>query len=149
MLPEFQSLTVMPGVQHDTGTCACCGQKSRVVVGDIVDESSYPVCVYYVHWTLGRPDHGASFDLIVGNWGDDFTATDRVGISLLYRPDHNAFMVVDAATRPFSENDGLFSRSLPRDEVIGSPYASVAFRLVDEVWLHDSRIAELRVSAGG
>jgi hypothetical protein len=122
---------------------------SRLVWGYVNDESCSPVAVYYVHWTPGRPDHGANFDLVVGAWGDEATGEDRVGASLLYRPDEGGFMVIDASTRPFSKEQTLFSRSLRREEVVGTDLAAELFAMVDAVWLGDSRIADVRGEVGG
>ena len=148
-MPELSTLHVAEGGDKEHGPCDCCGNMSRLVWGYVNDESCLPVAVYYVHWTPGHPDHGANFDLVFGTWGDKATAEDRVGASLLYRQDGGGFMVIDASTRPFSKEQTLFSRSLRREEVVGTDLAQELYAMVDAVWLGDSRIAEIRGEVGG
>lgn len=51
--------------EHDS-QCECCGTASRCVWG-FVHEGPRTVASYWVHWTLGHLDeHGANFDLAVG-----------------------------------------------------------------------------------
>jgi hypothetical protein len=49
---------------------------SRKVWGFLI-EAGVTAAVYYVHWTLGRLDHGANVDLIIGRWGSQSTSADR------------------------------------------------------------------------
>ena len=51
-------------------------------------------------------------------------------------------MVIDAAERPVSRSD-LVGRSLKREEVVGTPTATHVFAMVDHLWLHERRIAEI------
>ncbi|HUO80024.1 MAG TPA: hypothetical protein VMU00_07760 [Steroidobacteraceae bacterium] len=143
------ALEVAEGERLPGSPCACCAGPGELVWGFVNDAGSGPVCVYYVHWTLGRADHGAHFDLIVGPWGAGTGPADRIGVSLVYRRDVGAFTVIDAAERPFAEAQRLFSRALGREEVVTTPIAASVYRLVDAIWLGDSRIGELRARRGG
>jgi hypothetical protein len=147
--PGVNAFHVAEAGDQESGPCECCGNMSRTAWGYVSDESYSPVAAYYVHWTLGRPDHGANFDLIVGAWGEGTTADDRVGVSLVYRLDQRSFMVIDAASRPFSKDQTLFSRSLRREEVVGTDFAARLYGMVNAVWLGDSRISDVRGDAGG
>jgi hypothetical protein len=130
--------------QRDFGLCDCCNAMSRSVWG-YVHHGEATEAAYFVHWTLGHvAEHGAHFDLILGRWGDDATAADRFAVSLEFRHTEQgpAFMVIDAAGRPVSEND-LVGRALSREEVIGTPVAKRAFDVIDFIWLQDHRIQEV------
>jgi hypothetical protein len=50
--------------------------------------------------------------------------------------------VIDAMNRPVSLTD-LAEKRLARVEVIGTPFASTAFEIVDAVWSQDERILEI------
>lgn len=52
-------------------------------------------------------------------------------------------MVIDAGDRRRG-NKPLFTRSLRRDDVVGTPLASQVFQLVDAIWLTDPRIEEVK-----
>jgi hypothetical protein len=128
----------------DSGPCDCCGDNSRTVWG-FLHRDGRTEAAYFVQWTQGQVDrHGAHFDFIVGPWGEGTNETHRSAISVEFRRtrDGPAFMVVDAETRPVAQSD-LASRVLSRAEVVGSPLAALVFEMVDAIWLHDSRIAEI------
>lgn len=104
------------------------------------------MAAYFVEWTRGKVrDSGAHVDLVMGDWGEDTTAADRVAVALEFRATEKgpAFMVIDAAGRAFSGNE-LVGRALSRDEVINTPRAHRAFEIVDAIWTADGRIAEVR-----
>ena len=58
--------------------------------------------------------------------------------------DGGAFTVIDAAARSFAQGQHVFARALGRDEVIATPLAATVYRLVDAIWLGDTRIDEVR-----
>ena len=143
------AFSVAEGESRECGPCPCCGSPGTLAWGFVDDGTLGPVCVYYVHWIRGRPDHATHFDLIVGPWGEGTRAADRVGVSLVYRRDAGAFTVIDAATRSFVDGQRVFARALGRDEVVGAPIASTVYRLVDAIWLGDTRIGEVRAHRPG
>ena len=140
---HVSTLRVEPTDSNDTGVCECCGNRSRVV-GGFVYRDEEPAAAYFVHWTLGRPDHGANFDFILGRWGEGTGPGDRSVASLVYGLMENGppFMVVDAAGRPAADS-AIASRFLRREDVIGTAAAGELFAFVDAVWLQDGRIGEL------
>ena len=139
-----KSLEIEPSGSNDYGPCECCGNMSRCVWG-FVHSPKKAVAAYFVHWTLTRvADHGASFDLIIGKWGDGTTAADRSVVSLAYRLEDTgpSFMVIDAPDRP-AATGGLADRALTRSQVIGKPIAKQAFAIVDAILAQDARVEEL------
>ncbi len=140
----MDELTIEPSGIKDSGPCACCGNASRCVWGFVHGHDGV-VAAFYVHWTLnGIRQHGANFDLILGHWGDDATAADRVLVALAYRllDDGPGFMVIDADSRPAAKSD-LVGRALKRADVLGQPIAQRAFAVLDAILLRDPRVAEL------
>jgi hypothetical protein len=128
----------------DTGRCECCGNISRCVWG-FARYRRDPFAAYFVHWTLGHvPEHGANFDLIIGEWGDDTSSRDRSAVSLVYRllDSGPAFMVIDAEGRDFAKSE-LIGRVLNRVDVVGRPVAQEVFGLCDALLAQDKRIEEL------
>ena len=126
------------------GPCECCGTMSRAVSGLIYRDGAARAG-YQVHWTPGQnPRHGPAFYFFVGKWGETALPEDRVTVALMYREagTDSTFIVVDASDTPMAENP-VASRSLRRDEVIGTPLAQEVFDMVDLVWLNDGRIAEI------
>ena len=138
------AITIEPEGSHDHGLCGCCGHMSRTVWGYLNDAGG-PMGVYYVNWTLGRADHGARFDLVVGKWGEGTSSQDRSVVAVVLRRTSNGpqFMVVDADRRPAAMHGTLADAGLRRDQVIGTPLAAEVFAMVDAIWLRDARIGEL------
>jgi hypothetical protein len=124
------------------GQCDCCGTTTRRVWGSISRDGAM-VASYFVTWTLGKPDHGAAFDLVLGKWGANATIQDRYAVALNYRVVEASpqFMVVDAQDRLTSGS--LFGAALSRTDVIGTPLASQVFALVDALFMGDPRLDEL------
>lgn len=142
----MDELTIEPSGQKDSGPCACCGNNTRCVWGFVQGQGiDSTVAAFFVYWTLnGVPQHGATFDLILGRWGEETTAADRVLVSLAYRLGDQGpgFMVVDADNRPAAKSD-LVGRVMKRAEVVGQPDAQLAFAVVDTILRRDPRVAEL------
>ncbi len=132
-----------PGLS-DHGPCECCGSMSRLATG-LIRRHREPYAGFQVHWTPGQLEkHGASVYLILGRWGEGTTAADRFAVAVRYRDDAETtgFMVVDADQTSIATHP-LVGRTLQRDEVIGTPLAKEVFDLIDFLWLHDERIAEV------
>ena len=133
-----------PAGAADFGPCDCCGGQSRTVWG-FLHRDGETLAAYYVQWTLGQvQQHGAHFDLVVGRWGDGATAGDRSLACLEFRRTDNgpAFRVIDAETRSAARS-GLADTVLSRAEVLEGSLREQLFAMVDEIYLHDARIAEL------
>lgn len=84
------------------------------------------------------------FDLIVGLWGEDTSASDRVAVALEYRcvDSGPAFMVINADARPVARNANV-GKALMREEVIGTELAGTIFAICDQIFLHDTRLNTL------
>jgi hypothetical protein len=129
---------------ESTGQCDCCGHESRTIWGNLSD-SNGTRAVYFVQWTTEKPVHYPNFDLVLGPWGDGTSASDRVLVSLVYkpRPGGGSFRVISGAGRR-ADSPGICGRALTREEVIGTPLAQEAFSLVDALWLTEPRIEAIR-----
>ena len=127
------------------GICACCGNRSKTIWGDLSTDET-PVAVYYVHWTVDSPEHMPSFDFVIGRWGEGAGATDRVLVSLLFKPGHDggSFTVIDGGER-LPKYSKVCARAMQRSEVIGTPLAGNVFALLDALWLTDARMSEVHV----
>jgi hypothetical protein len=141
--PELSTLVATPW-QESTGTCACCGHASRKIWGDISAEDN-TLAVYFVHWTVGSPEHTPNIDLIIGAWGEGSEPKDRLLVSLLFQPSQSggSFMVIDATER-VNQYDSLFGKPMLRAEVVGTPFAPEVFALVDSIWLTEPRIEAVK-----
>ena len=142
------ALEVEASGANDTGSCECCGHQSRCVWG-FVHAAEGTIAAYFVHWICGRvQEHGANFDLIIGEWGEASTARDRALVALEYRVLESgpAFMVRDSSARPVAENE-LVGQALRRAEVVVRPIAERAFAIADAVLARDERVAELSGAA--
>src|SRR5258708_21730658 len=130
--------------QKELGPCPHCGQKTSRVWG-YVYQSEAAMAAYFVEWTPHHPEKDATFDLIVGKWGEDAQSADRQAVSVALRVLENgpSFMVHDAGARP-TGSSFLISVALRREEVIGTPLAKTIFDICDLVYLADQRIAELK-----
>lgn len=109
-----------------------------------VYDNDAALAAYFVEWTPGHVEQSANFDLIVGRWGDETSASDRVAIALEYRclDSGPAFMVVNAEARPVARNANV-GRTLTREQVIGTELAQTISAICDEIFLHDARLTTL------
>jgi len=109
-----------------------------------VNQDDATIAAYFVEWTPGHSQRGASFDLIIGKWGEGTAARDRKAVALVYhRSDTGrAFTVIDAENRPIAESN-LVSEALGREEVIGKPIAKTVFAICDTLIAQDHRLADL------
>lgn len=137
-------LLIEPDVIEDTSRCECCGNVSRKAWGSVYCDGEI-YAAYSVHWTRNHVlDRGAHFDLIIGEWGDDTSASDRNAVSLEHRVLENgpAVMVIDASSREIADND-LVGTALDREDIIDSPFARDVFELYDVIMAQDERLKEI------
>ena len=135
------TVEIEKGIEHPTTHCDCCGRATRSLNGYAYAGGS-AIAAYMVRWTDGHvAENGASFDLIIGEWGGA-PSSARVAVSLDYRVTDTgpAFMVIDANTQPVAKSD-LVGRALSRNEVIGTATAKTAFDILDAILLQDDRVA--------
>ena len=140
---------VEPLGAKDTGPCDCCGSATRRVRG-FVHYGPATEAAYFVGWTPGAVlRHGATFDLVLGAWGEGTGPGDRVAVSVAFKVTARGpeFMVVDATGRPHVTAT-MVERALTRAEVIGTATAARVFAVLDAIWVGDPRIAELVSPAG-
>jgi hypothetical protein len=130
--------------QADLGPCPDCGQKTKRVWG-YVYRANVATAAYFVEWTPSHPQRDATFDLILGKWGEDAEPSDRQAVSVAFRVLDNgpSFMVQDASVRRVGSSP-LVSRALDRGDVVGNPVATTVFEICDLIYLADPRIGELR-----
>ena len=110
-----------------------------------VYRSQAAIAAYFVEWTPQHQERDATFDLIVGKWGEQTQASDRQAVSVAFRQLQSgpSFMVQDANTRNIVSSS-LISRALDRDAVIGTPLAEEIFAICDLIYLADPRLDELK-----
>lgn len=142
-LVDWRSFKIEQSGASD-GYCDCCGSTTKRVWGLIYRDGA-ALAAYFVCWTEQRPDHGASFDLILGRWGASTTKQDRYAVALDYRIVEGSaqFMVVDAQRRPTSGGE-LADTALKRSEIIGTLLAPQVFALIDAIYMGDQRLDEIR-----
>lgn len=125
-------------------TCDCCGKTTKRVWG-FVHHPRGTVAAYYVGWTIGKQDHGAAFDLILGAWGSNAEREDRAAVALDYRVgEGGSWFRVENAVGRFLSGNQLSGHDCTREDVIGTPLAEQVFTIVDAVLWGDSRLDEVR-----
>jgi hypothetical protein len=141
-IPDWRSFEIEQS-GSSTGHCDCCGFTTRRVWG-LVHREHEQIAAYFVGWTEDKPDHGATFDLILGLWGDRSSKEDRYAVALDFRLIERTpqFMVVDASDRVTS-NSPLVGTRLKRADVIGTPLAPQVFAVIDAVYMA-AELDELR-----
>ncbi|MEO7691985.1 MAG: hypothetical protein ABIS51_22055 [Sphingomonas sp.] len=141
MNPSEQPRFTIEKMGENGGHCDCCGNSSRCVWGMVYDGPA-AIAAYWMHWTVDHlSDPGANLDLVIGKWGDDASADDRVAVALIHRQMDDgspSLMVVNAGDRSPGRGD-LASTALAREEVIGAPIAANVFALVDAIYEQDER----------
>jgi hypothetical protein len=142
-LPDWRSFKAEQ-TGANVGHCGCCGCATKRVWG-FIRRDGEAVASYFVGWAEQRPGHGATFDLILGKWGDSATRLDRFAVALDYRMVESSpqFMVVDAQDR-LTSSSGLVSTALKRSDVVGTTLAPQVFAIVDAIYMGDSRLNELQ-----
>jgi hypothetical protein len=140
---DWKELRLEPSGTQE-GVCDCCGTSTRRVWG-FVRHPIGAVAAYFVGWTIGRKDHGASFDLIVGAWGSGATQKQRGAVSLTYRAADGdyGFAIVDATDRP-TANSELVGRVFTRHQVVATTLADQVFAIADAIFMTDARLDEVR-----
>jgi hypothetical protein len=138
------SFRVEPTGATESPPCACCGKPTRVVWGHVYEDDAV-LAAYYVQWTPGDvKKHGASFDFVLGDFGEGTGPEGRSVASIAFRIGATGpqFMVTEASGRPLATS-GLASKTLGRKDVIGTPIATTVFDMVDVIWVDDPRVSEL------
>ena len=133
------------GRANDLAPCVCCGATSRIVRG-FVYEAGTARAVYLVRWSFGPRHRDGDVAVSIGGWCDADPSQRRlVALSLRQLEKGPAFMVVDAASTQWGEEDEL-GAPMGRDEVIGTPLAREIFAILDAVAQQDARVRGWRLS---
>lgn len=111
-----------------TPPCKCCGGITRSTTG-IVDLGWDPAPIYIARWNPESWDHGIA--LLVG-LGDP-----RGFVGARYSVEAGAITVIDPEDYDWQWSE---IRVMRRADVIDTPFATKAFRVIDEIWLHDPEI---------
>ncbi|MGC2621268.1 MAG: hypothetical protein WA414_19650 [Acidobacteriaceae bacterium] len=145
-LPNRPDLALEFDVENraELGPCPDCGNKTKRIWGYVYD-ADVATAAYFVEWTPAHPQKDATFDLILGKWGEATAADDRRALSVAFKvlDSEPSFMVQDASIRRIGSSP-LVSTALDRNAVLGAPIAPVVFEIFDLIYLADPRIAELR-----
>ncbi|MEM1379483.1 MAG: hypothetical protein AAGH41_02545 [Pseudomonadota bacterium] len=126
---------VIPCEQHADDTLSLWGEVRR---------GNEAIAAYFARYTVDCPEFGASFDFIIGAWGEGTSPDDRSAVSADYQihDGNGAFMVVDAeGRRDFSS---LASTMCRRDDVIGKDLARTVFALLDAVFMKEPGLQPVR-----
>jgi hypothetical protein len=140
----MNDLRVEPSGSNDVGPCECCGAMSRTVWGYLY-ENGDARCVYYVQWTLDQVErHGANIDLLIGSWGEDATAEDRVAVSLEYRIGARGpeFASIDPGDREHAKT-GLANHNIPGRHVLGNLVGADSYAFTHAILGQDTRVKEI------
>ncbi len=136
-LQNWQTFEVEPtGEKNDV--CDCCDSKTQHHWGFVHFEDS-TIASYFVRWAIGLPDHGAWFNLVVGQWGNDADPTKRSHVALEFKLINRGpnFIVRNSseANQDFSE---IASSGSLRDDIIGTDLAPHIFAIIDAVYMSEN-----------
>lgn len=115
-------------------TCSCCDGETHVILGGIFAPTGIQA-VYFVSWTRGRRQHAPHIDLILGLWGPGSHASDRVLVTLVYRPEPQGgkFVQIDSVGR-LANSPIYCGRALAANEALPPPFAGQLSLYVDAIW---------------
>ena len=138
-------IEIEPAAMKTSGRCRCCGKVRKTAWGFVYRDGGPRAC-YFVEWTSGHRC-AARFDVVVGDWNDGTTESDRDAVSLEYvRSDSGpAFSVADAEGRPAAE----VGRAKRGADVAGTPLADEVFSIAGAVLEADDRFRELTSTETG
>ncbi len=108
--------------------CLCFGKITRSTTG-IVDLGWDPAPIYIARWNPESLEHGIAMLIGLGD--------PRGFVGAMYAVEANAITVIDPEDYDWQSSD---IRVLRRADVIDTPLATKAFRVIDEIWLCDPEI---------
>lgn len=109
-------------------SCKCCGGITRSTTG-VVDLGWDPAPIYIARWNPESQDHGIALLIGLGDL--------RGFVGARYSVETNAITVIDPEDYDWG---ATYIRVLRRVDVIDTPLVTKAFRVIDEIWLHDPEI---------
>lgn len=89
-------------------------------------------------WTEAHLERGARILVSVGGWGGSTSPRRSVGIECRMGVDRPGFMVVDAATLPWG-NEEYLGTKLTREEALADPTTKEIFAFLDVLITADPR----------
>lgn len=124
-------LTIEPDGEKFHGPCPDCGEATRSVWGYVSTEEAARA-VYYIRWTDFHLERGAQLGISIGTWGDGSRPNDRAlfGVECRIAAAGPEFMLVDAASVPWSEN-GFLGTSLTRQQALADSRKPEMFEILD------------------
>lgn len=139
---DWQALEV-EATGAKNGLCECCKTETQHHWGFVHFDNS-TIASYFVKWTKKRPDHGAWFDLLIGEWGKHGNPAKRTHIALEFllidgKPN---FIVRNSEDANQDYSSVAINGSL-RDEIIGTGSASHIFAITDAIYMSD-KVQEIR-----
>ena len=129
--------------ESDEGKCDCCGKTTKTIWGFISRDGSC-CAVYYVSWTEGHRERGATFLISLGDWEDE-ESQDKQSFALRLKmmPTGAAFMVVDAGKTQWAQNEtaqnDVLGVLLNRETALASPLKTDVFAIADLILDRDKR----------
>jgi hypothetical protein len=135
-------ITVEPGERSDT-PCACCGDHSHTVWGELLGGDGATLAVYYAGWIENPADHPELWlTLSLGPWGGGASGGDRATVPIVAFRDGDAWSFGAHDHGRLPDDETLLGRRLTREEVLAHPRIGEIWALADALWLGDPRIAE-------
>ena len=115
----------------ESDKCKCCGNTTMLLTSDLQkDGNSY--CEYSIRWTKDR---------IIDPWGVfliTFDGEKYIGITVEYRVNENAFMIVDSGR--FNWPIEMLREDVhlaERDDLTLHPIAQWIFQVLDYIWANE------------
>jgi hypothetical protein len=136
----FGPITIELGDSSESGPCACCGGRTRIVRG-FVSVAGNARAAYFVRWAPGRPEHDATVAITIGRWGGaDASERKCFCFGHIVGEGGPGFMLVDAASTAWASHAGFLGRMLTRADGLGSPLKPEVFAVLDAIGEQDDRI---------
>lgn len=136
-------IAIVPLQESTTGPCACCGDLTHTVRGDVVVDGNHRGA-YHVRWSPQRLAEHAEWMLDLGE-SSSVPREKRMEVALRLRSHRRwpGFMVVDATSTSWGDQVHACGRALSRDEAVGQPIGRFAYAIVDRVMVEDPRVTAL------
>ena len=110
--------------------CACCSQITHTTTG-IVDTGAEDGATYIARWDPLAPDRGIALLIGIGD--------SRGFVAATYNLKTDGISIMDPQDYDWHAPD---LQIMERSQVINSPVASLAFRVIDEIWIHDAEVRQ-------
>ena len=138
-MPKF---TLEEG-ESDEGLCECCGKTTKTIWG-FISRNKLCRAVYYVSWTEGHQERGATFLISLGDWeGEESADRQSFALRLKMMPTGAAFMMVDAAKTQWAKDgaaqNDILGVMLDRAAALVSPLKADVFAIADLILDQDKR----------